>query len=391
MELARLIEHLSDPRAYPDTTCQVEVHQTHISVVFVTDAFAYKIKKPVALEFLDYSTLEKRRHWCEEEVRLNRRLATRIYLGVVPIVERRSGRSRRGRPARSSSGRSRCTGSPPKRAWLSAVERDDLSREAVESLARRIADFHRHAERAASIARFGRFDIVARNARDNFEQSTVAGGDDREPGGLRPAADADRGSTGAASCSHRGPSRSRRAVRWARRHPAGSCLLLSGSCPPDDLAIVDCIEFNVRFRAADPMADMAFLVMDLIRHGRRDLAQWFRDAYLRTPATKRGAAWCRSTWLIGRRCGPRSTASRRRPRALRERAGQGAKRCACPVDAGPWLARGIPAGAPAWSWSEDYPVPANPHSPSELASRAGFEVIRSDEIRKELARASGAV
>ena len=50
--------------------------------------------------------------------------------------------------------------------------------------------------------------------------------------------------------------------------------------PPDDLAIVDCIEFNVRFRAADPVADMAFLVMDLIRHGRRDLATWFRDAYL---------------------------------------------------------------------------------------------------------------
>src|ERR1700679_1965741 len=86
MELARLIEHLSEPRAYPDPTTKVDVHQTHISVVFVTDSSAYKIKKPIALDFLDYSTLEYRRHWCEEEVRLNRRLARRIYLGVVPIV-----------------------------------------------------------------------------------------------------------------------------------------------------------------------------------------------------------------------------------------------------------------------------------------------------------------
>jgi uncharacterized protein len=79
MKLARLIEHLSDPRAYPGPTTTVEVHQTHISVVFVTDSFAYKIKKPLALEFLDYSTLDKRRHWCDEEVGLNRRLAPCIF------------------------------------------------------------------------------------------------------------------------------------------------------------------------------------------------------------------------------------------------------------------------------------------------------------------------
>src|ERR1700728_2107756 len=87
MKLARLIEHLTDPRVYPSSTAAVEVHQTHISVVFVTDSFAYKIKKPVALDFVDYSTLEKRRHWCDEEIRLNRRMAARIYLGVVPIAQ----------------------------------------------------------------------------------------------------------------------------------------------------------------------------------------------------------------------------------------------------------------------------------------------------------------
>ncbi len=66
MELDHLLWGLSDPLAYPDPTTSVDVHQTHISVVFVTDTFAYKIKKPVSLDFLDYSTLENRRHWCDE-------------------------------------------------------------------------------------------------------------------------------------------------------------------------------------------------------------------------------------------------------------------------------------------------------------------------------------
>src|SRR5271156_6033328 len=87
MDLGRLIKHLSDPRVYPAPTAKVEIHQTHISVVFVTDTIAYKIKKPVALDFLDYSTLERRGHWCHQEVQLNRRLAPSIYLGVVPITQ----------------------------------------------------------------------------------------------------------------------------------------------------------------------------------------------------------------------------------------------------------------------------------------------------------------
>ena len=86
MELRQLIEALSDPSAYPEAVEAVEVHQTHISAVFLAGPLAYKIKKPVDLGFVDYSTLERRRHFCEEEVRLNRRLAPDVYLGVVPVT-----------------------------------------------------------------------------------------------------------------------------------------------------------------------------------------------------------------------------------------------------------------------------------------------------------------
>src|SRR5579871_3802817 len=86
MELTRLIEALSNPAAYPGAVGEVEVRQTHISAVFLAGPHVYKVKKPVEFGFLDFGTLAKRRHYCAEEVRLNRRLAPDVYLGVVPVT-----------------------------------------------------------------------------------------------------------------------------------------------------------------------------------------------------------------------------------------------------------------------------------------------------------------
>src|SRR6516164_1557473 len=91
MGLLCLIEALSEAAAYPHPGERVEVRHTHISVVFLAGPFAYKAKKPVNLGFLDFRTLEKRLHSCEEEVRLNRRLAPHVYLGVVPVVRNEKG------------------------------------------------------------------------------------------------------------------------------------------------------------------------------------------------------------------------------------------------------------------------------------------------------------
>src|SRR5882724_6558772 len=86
MDLPLLIEALKGGAAYPYPVEDVEVCHTHISVVFLAGSYAYKIKKPINLGFLDFTTLAKRRHFCEEEVRLNRRLAADVYLGVVPVT-----------------------------------------------------------------------------------------------------------------------------------------------------------------------------------------------------------------------------------------------------------------------------------------------------------------
>ena len=172
MDLPHMIEALSDPGAYPHPVEEVEVHQTHISVVFLAGPFAYKIKKPFHLGFLDFSTLERRRYFCEEEVRLNRRLAPAVYLGVVPVA-------RRGEALRVG-------GDGEVVEWAVKMTRlpDDATLEArlrcgavapvfIDALARKVARFHAAAENGKHIASFGRFEVVAGNARENFDQAAA--------------------------------------------------------------------------------------------------------------------------------------------------------------------------------------------------------------------------
>ncbi|MBN9517282.1 hypothetical protein J0H58_02000, partial [bacterium] len=168
MNLPEFLARLADPAAYPTPPDRVEVRQTHISVVVLAGGVVYKVKKPVRLGFLDFSTLERRRHFCDEEVRLNRRLAPHVYLGVVPVAR--------------DGGRLRVEGSGEVVEWAVKMVRlaagtsllDRVGRgEAVDvgRLARFLADFHRTAEAGPAVADGGRFAVVAGNARENFTQA----------------------------------------------------------------------------------------------------------------------------------------------------------------------------------------------------------------------------
>ena len=216
------------PRAYPHPVEAVEVRQTHISVVFLAGPFAYKIKKPVDLGFLDFSTLEKRRHFCEEEVRLNRRLAPAVYLGVVPVT-------RRGAALRVG-------GDGEVVEWAVKMTRlpDDATLEArlraapsapgfIEALARKVARFHADAEGGEHIASFGRFEVVAGNARENFDPGGRASRRHGSRRRLREAEGAHGIGAGAPAAAHRGPGAARRAPRHPRRPAPGPRLHLSGS------------------------------------------------------------------------------------------------------------------------------------------------------------------
>jgi len=84
--MTSIINDLQKPASLPDKTNSVSVVQTHISIVFIADEFVYKLKKPVNFGFLDFSTLEKRRYYCHQEVKLNRRLSKDIYIDVLPVT-----------------------------------------------------------------------------------------------------------------------------------------------------------------------------------------------------------------------------------------------------------------------------------------------------------------
>ena len=288
MDLIHLIKALSDPAAYPDKVERVKVIQTHISVVALAGKFVYKVKKPVKLGFLDFSTLEKRKYFCAEEVRLNRRLAPTVYRGVVPIVATASGVRVEG-AGEAIDYAVKMERLPEGASLHDCLQRGEVDRAAIESLARKIAGFHRQADRGPLIAAFGRYNVVARNARDNFEQS-------RSHIGVtisRTVHDRLRTLTEEALERWRTLIESRAAC-GIPRDAHGDLHLdhvyrFPDRAPPDDLIVIDCIEFNERFRCADPIADSAFLAMDLVHHGRRDLADAFVAAYFDASGDRDGA------------------------------------------------------------------------------------------------------
>lgn len=287
MDLARLIDALSNPAAYPEPPSEVQVRQTHISVVFLAGRHVYKIKKPVALGFLDFRTLEARRHFCAEEVRLNRRLAPAVYQGVVPVTRSGAG-LRLGGEGEAIEWAVQMERLPEEATLLNRLRRRELTASQIERLAQRLAAFHAAAETSARIAAFARFEAVAGNVRNNLDV---------------PLADVDNLVRRSVlerlryrmemTLGRLRPRIESRAVCGIPRDTHGDLrlehiYLFPDKQPPDDLVIIDCIEFNERFRYADPVADMAFVVMDLMFEGQRDMAQTFVDAYFRAMGDEEG-------------------------------------------------------------------------------------------------------
>lgn len=277
MELAELLAALADPRVYrkPEGT-PVEVVQTHVSAVFLVEGDVYKLKKPVDLDFLDYSTVARRQHFCELEVELNRRLAPDVYLGAQPVVRTPAGL--------------RVGGSGEVVDWVVHMRRlpdaarlgariaaGEVDAATLRRLGARIAGFHRAARRGPAVSTWATFAAVAANCRQNFVQ--LAGlklvsealltrlERSTEDALGRGHAAIDRRARRFVACDTHGDLRLEH-IYWFPERPA-----------PADLVIIDCIEFGEQFRCADPVADLAFLVMDLHDAGRVDLADALADGY----------------------------------------------------------------------------------------------------------------
>lgn len=272
--LPPLIAALHEPQRYDHPVERVTLVETHISWVLLTGRYAYKIKKPVDLGFLDFSTLEKRRHFCEEELRLNRRLAPEIYLAVVPITGTPEN-PRLGGPDAPIEYAAKMVQFPQEARLDRVLARGELGPEHIDDLAARLAEFHLHAAVAGPDRPFGTPERVWQPVNENFEQIRARVADGNE---ARAARQERRG------CGFGETDRPplERLAQWSRttfeqlrdsfaaRRRAGfvrechgdahlaNMVLLDGRVVP-----FDCLEFNDNLRWIDVMNEAAFTVMDL--------------------------------------------------------------------------------------------------------------------------------
>lgn len=273
-----LLAALAAPAAYPHPVDRIDHFHTHISEVFVAGDRAYKLKRPLDLGFTDFSTLDKRRRACLDEVRLNRRLAPDIYLGVVPICA--DGDRYRivpegcpnGAPVEYAVAMRRM----PEDGMLDRLAaRGGLRRDHVVDVARQVAGFHARADHGPDIARYGRREAVAAPMRENFAQTKKYVGVSLDAGQFARLRD------------HTERFLDEHASLFEARIAAGRIvdghgdLHLRNICLVDGHAVIfDCIEFNQALRAGDAINDIAFLTMDLDDRNLSTLGNVFLNAYL---------------------------------------------------------------------------------------------------------------
>lgn len=392
-EQRTLVQALCDPARYPHPVPSVTLVETHISYVLLTGSFAYKIKKPVDFGFLDFSTLEKRRRFCAEELRLNRRLAPQLYLAVVPIV----GTAREPRIGDECGAPGGAVGATeaievieyavkmvefPQSSLLDGrLARGDLSAQQIDTLADVVAAFHAQVANAppvgesSELSEFGAPSLIWRMAADNFRQLPA------EPG---EAADAAR----LESLETWSRNEYARLEAWfAERRRSGFVRECHGDLHLGNIALIDgkpvifdCIEFNPELRWIDVVSEVAFLAMDLAERGRADYAQRLLNRYLEASGDYAGLRGL-PFYLVYRalvrakvaslRAAQQAGAAARRQRAIRAQYLACAERASLPRPRQLLLMHGVAGSGKTWV-------------SQALVERFGALRLRSDVERKRL-------
>lgn len=279
-----LINALRNPGLYPHPVEKVVLLETHISSVLLAGDYAYKLKKPYDLGFLDFTTLPARKHYCEEELRLNRRFSPDLYLEVLPIGgSHEAPRLGGDGPVIEYAVKMRRF---PAASLLSEVlARGGLELGQIDALAHDVAELHGRVDVAPPQSPFGTPQSIHAHAAQNFAQ-------------IRPllASDAQRDELNALAHWTENTFQRLEATFAQRQRDgfvrechgdmhAGNMVLIDGR-----IRLFDCIEFNQAFRWIDVMSEVAFFVMDMISHDRADLGYRFLNAYLEQTGDYEGLA-----------------------------------------------------------------------------------------------------
>jgi len=281
---------LANPSCYEHAVAQVRLIETHISWVLLTGEYAYKIKKPLNLGFLDFSTLAQRKQACAEEVRLNRRLAAETYLGVVAITgspeaphinDHQIGS--RNEPIEYAV---KMRQFPPDATLDRLDERGGLGIEQIDQLAARLAQFHlTECARAPAASPWGEPDNIFRPVAENFKLLFAKLDDAAEIRRLTALQDW-------SSVEHErlAPLMRERKRDGFVRECHGDLHLGNLAWVDGQLLIFDCIEFSPALRWIDVISEMAFCFMDLLHRQRNGLAMRFLNAWLEVSGDYAGIA-----------------------------------------------------------------------------------------------------
>jgi len=269
-----LIQGLLKPDIYCHETHSIRLLETHCAWVVLTGLYAYKIKKPVNFGFLDFSTLEKRKFYCEEELRLNRRFAPDIYLEVVTITGTRAC------PQINGDGQAleyavRMRQFPDNGLLSQLAARKELETGHIDQLIDNISDFHRHADKAGADDQFGNPEKIHHWVRENFQhiQPLLTS--------MNEKADVEQ----LQQWSEKQYMRLTTVLQQRKQSGAvrechgdlhlGNITLIDGRVTP-----FDCIEFNPELRWIDVISEIAFVLMDLDERGLPRYSHRFLNGYL---------------------------------------------------------------------------------------------------------------
>lgn len=282
------INALLNAEAWPHPTEDIQLIETHISWVILTGEYAYKIKKPVDFGFLDFSTLEKRRYYCEQEVRLNRRLAEDIYLGVVAVVAGDEGLrvGAEGEAVEYAVQMRQFSQDAQLDVMLAAGK---LEPRHMDAIAKMVADFHQRIAVADSSMPYGEPDAVYLPVEENFLQIDEHINTSRYDPRLQALQQWSESVFG------------QKKIVFAQRKQDGYVRECHGDMhlrnlmwwPPGEAGrpqAFDCIEFNDSLRWIDVISEVAFLVMDLQDRKQGELANRFLNSWLEITGDYRGLA-----------------------------------------------------------------------------------------------------
>jgi len=272
---SKLITALQNPALYDHPVVNIKLVETHISWVILTGPFAYKIKKPVNLGFLDFSTLALRQQYCEAELRLNRRLAPEFYLAVVAITGTPTAPRWQGEgPAIEYAVKMRQF--PLEMELDHIAKTGQLTRVHIEQLAADVAEFHANIPRADDSMVYGDPDTVWHPVAENFQQLEYC----CQSAAVHAQLERLRGWCVASHAEVRSLVQARKRSGFVRECH-GDMHLANMFLWQGRVIVFDCIEFNPALRWIDVISEIAFLTMDLRDRGHAELARCFLDQYMR--------------------------------------------------------------------------------------------------------------